>query len=343
VRSPAPSTLMLDGPLDRQPSPGHSRSQSSTGLLQFWKRSMERSRSSDTEADEFGVADSPSPPRPSRGFEVVNRQRHAQRGSSHSMSGLIDHGPGGAGAHVPTRLGDISWLNRRRMVNSMGDLDYALTQIPRTPVPATPNTAGVPSNRESTTSARSFPSPPVNFPSPLEIIFHTIFQALLLALCIFCLVQLWQGAPIAAFAVFLAWTVAFYLAMVVLAWKGRPRESVLAVMFSRLQARPRQRHANPPPQPDSRPMSSNTEPSLPFTPDPRGPYLHSPPFRAVQVQEGEGYDMMGTGRHHEDGEDDPDDDEDEETRQRRIEGEMNRRDVSIVTVPKKKLWIANPS
>lgn len=90
-------------------------------------------------------------------------------------------------------------------------------------------------------------------------------------------------------------------------------------------------------------MSSNTEPSLPFTPDPRGPYLHSPPFRAVQVQEGEGYDMIGTGRHHEDGEDDPDDDEDEETRQRRIEGEMNRRDVSIVTVPKKKLWIANPS
>ena len=119
ARSPAPSTLMLDGPLDHHPSLGHSRSQSSTGLLQFWKRSMERSRSSDTEADEFGVADSPSPPRPSRGFEVVNRQRHTHRGSSHSMSGLVDHGPGGAGTHVPTRLGDISWLNRRRMVNSM--------------------------------------------------------------------------------------------------------------------------------------------------------------------------------------------------------------------------------
>jgi hypothetical protein len=89
-------------------------------------------------------------------------------------------------------------------------------------------------------------------------------------------------------------------------------------------------------------MSSATpEPSASFTPDPRGPYLHSPPFRAAQ--EDEFYDVFGTGRHHEDGEDDPNDDEDEETRQRRIEGEMNRRDVSIVTVPKRKLWIANPS
>ena len=38
-----------------------------------------------------------------------------------------------------------------------------------------------------------------------------------------------------------------------------------------------------------------------------------------------------------------DSDEDEDTRQRRIEDEMARRDVSIVTVPKRKLWVANPS
>jgi hypothetical protein len=36
-------------------------------------------------------------------------------------------------------------------------------------------------------------------------------------------------------------------------------------------------------------------------------------------------------------------DEDEETRQRRIEDEIARRDVSIVTVPKRKLWVVNPS
>ena len=38
-----------------------------------------------------------------------------------------------------------------------------------------------------------------------------------------------------------------------------------------------------------------------------------------------------------------DSDEDEETRQRRIEDEIARRDVTIVTVPKRRLWVANPS
>lgn len=192
------------------------------------------------------------------------------------------------------------------------------------------------------TSARSFPLPPAKYPSSLEVAFRVIFHVLLLALSALCLVQLWQRGPVAAFVVFLVWTVGFYIALVVLAWQGRPRKSILTVTLSRLRARPHPHQANPPLQPDSRPMSSATpEPSIPFTPDSRGPYLHSPPFRTVQ--EDESYDIMSTGRQHEDGEDDPDDDEDEETRQRRIEDEMNRRDVSIVTVPKRKLWIANPS
>ena len=113
-----PSTPILDGPADHQSSPNHSRSQSSTGLLHFWKRSMDRSRASDTDGDEFGVRDPPSP-RQSKGFEVVNRPQHTQRISSHSTNGLVDHGPSRVGARPPTRLGDISWLNRRRMVNSV--------------------------------------------------------------------------------------------------------------------------------------------------------------------------------------------------------------------------------
>jgi len=186
------------------------------------------------------------------------------------------------------------------------------------------------------TSARSYPHPPINYPSPLEVAFHTVFHALLLALCTLCLVKLWRNAPVVVFVVFVVWTVGFYLALVVLAWTGRPRVSILTVTFSRLRARPHD--TNPPPQIDSRPISSATpEPSIPFTADSRGPYLHSPPFRAAQEDES----VTGTGRYNED--DDLDDDEDEETRQRRIEDEMNRRDVSIVTVPKRKLWIANPS
>lgn len=192
------------------------------------------------------------------------------------------------------------------------------------------------------TTTQSFPPPPVNYPSPLDIIFHTIFHALLLALCALCLVQLWRDAPVAAFVVFLVWTVGFYLTFVVLAWRGRPGWSILTVTFSRLRARPHSHHAGLPPQPGSRPMSSTTpEPSTSFTPDPHGPYLHSPPFRAIQGDDS--FDMLSTGRHHDDGEDDPYDEEDEDTRQQRIEGEMSRRDVSIVTVPKRKLWVANPS
>lgn len=191
-------------------------------------------------------------------------------------------------------------------------------------------------------SARGFPLPPApSYPSPLEAVFHIIFHTLLLALCALCLAQLRQRGPVAAFVAFLVWTVGFYIALVIFAWQGRPKKSILAVTFSRLRARPHPHRTNPPSQLDSRPISSATlEPSIPFTPDARGPYLHSPPFRTAQEDE---YYDMSTSRQHEDGEDDPDDDEDEETRQRRIEGEMNRRDVSIVTVPKRKLWIANPS
>lgn len=118
VKSPVPSTLMLDGNLDHQPPLNHSRSQSSTGLLQFWKRSMDRSRSSDADGEEFGVRDPPTP-RQSRGFEVVNRPKNAHRASSHSMSGLTDHSLGHTGTRATMRLGDISWLSRRRMVNSV--------------------------------------------------------------------------------------------------------------------------------------------------------------------------------------------------------------------------------
>ena len=189
-------------------------------------------------------------------------------------------------------------------------------------------------NRNPAIGARILPSSLARYPPPLEVAFRTIFHALLLALCILSLVRLWQGGPVAAFTVFLAWAVGFYIAIVVLAWRGRPRDSILTVTFSRLRARPH--HAS---QLDSRPISSATpEPSIPFS-DLRGPYLHSPPFRTAQEDES----YMSTGRNHEDGGEDPDDDDDEETRQRRIEDEMSRRDVSIVTVPKKKLWIANPS
>lgn len=119
VRSPVPSTPTLDGILDHQVSPNHSRSQSSTGLLQFWRRSVDRSRSSDVDGDEFGVVRDPPSPQQSRGFEVVNRPKNAQRGSSYSVNNHTDHGSGRTATHTTMRLGEISWLSRRRMVNTV--------------------------------------------------------------------------------------------------------------------------------------------------------------------------------------------------------------------------------
>lgn len=73
-----------------------------------------------------------------------------------------------------------------------------------------------------------------------------------------------------------------------------------------------------------------------FPSDPRGgPYIHQPLFRRALSSHED--DILSSENHDDDG------DDDEHARQRRIEQEMDRRDVSIVTVPKRKLWITNPS
>lgn len=72
-----------------------------------------------------------------------------------------------------------------------------------------------------------------------------------------------------------------------------------------------------------------------------GPYTyHRPPYRLSTHVDEMSYLHAGPMSVETDGNDD---DVDEDTRQRVIEEEMERRDVSIVTVPRRKLWIANPS
>ena len=128
--------------------------------------------------------------------------------------------------------------------------------------------------------------------------------------------------------------VAFYAALLVLAWNGRPRDSTVTILLGRLRGGSSADANGATPVP-SRPLSAS---GIDFPPDPRGPYLHQPLFRAANDDE-----YYSTS--HANGHDEADDgsDIDEDTRQRRIEEEMGRRDVSIVTVPKRKLWVANPS
>ena len=173
-------------------------------------------------------------------------------------------------------------------------------------------------------------SPRINtvvLPPFIDVVLHIILHAALLGICIVSLVALWTQAHKAAFAVFLTWTVLFYIAIFSFSWFGRPEKSVLSVMMYRLRGG----NAS---APDRQALRSpqNDQPSAH-----EGPYLHHPPFRHATRDElaQAGPRSITT--------DDEDDHIDEDTRQRMIEEEMDRRDVSIVTVPRRKLWIANPS
>lgn len=185
-------------------------------------------------------------------------------------------------------------------------------------------------------------------PAPFKSFLHCLLQMAILTLSIFTLVTLWTRAPIAAFSVFLAWTIIYYAILIILAWHGRPRESILATFIYRLRAKPEPAPTaalTAPPTPRSTSLAGMDH--MPFPTDPRGPYLHHPPYRSTLAPLSRDEDHITSTSHggHRSTEEDSDGDEDEDERQRRIEDEMNRRDVfSIVTTaPKRRLWITNPS
>ncbi|KAF8231918.1 hypothetical protein L208DRAFT_1274765 [Tricholoma matsutake] len=264
--------------------------------------------SSDSES--FGSAG------PLRTFEVVNRPR------TRRTSGSWPVPPGENLLQQPTSksLGDIDWLQRRRRLNAVGELDYVISQVQRAQLSSTTANADT-----LMTSSMTMAQSPLYFPSASEILFRVLLQGSLLGLCVVTLIALWSPSR-AAFAVFLAWTVAFYMAMLTYAWHLRPKTSILAVICSRLFHRPQNQSTSSP----TPPLNSQ---SLP------GPYVHHPPYHTT-VTSDEASISHGVRRSLET--DEPDD-VDEDMRQRAIEDEMGRREVSIITIPKRKLWITNPS
>ena len=163
-------------------------------------------------------------------------------------------------------------------------------------------------------------------PSTITSLAHILLHALLIALCVLSLIALWDRAPIAAFVVFVVWIVCFYLLIFILAWHGIPRVSILTVLISRLRDDPRKE----PPRPAT---STSHYESIPFP----GPYSNQPPYRPAQETE------YPTSLSHADHTaEDYCDDEDDDERQRQIEEEISRRDVNIVTVPRRKLVVTNP-
>lgn len=174
-----------------------------------------------------------------------------------------------------------------------------------------------------------------------DIILRLFFQLLILALCIHTLVALWFRAPRPYFIIFMLWAVVFYISVLVLAWHGRPHQSFLTVMVNKFRANLR----TTPGTPAVAVRDISPSPTIPSdrhqSPiDSRGPYrYHQPPYRsALSTGHEDTSQGLRTAEIH-----DEDGDDDEDTHQRIIEEEMGRRDVSIITVPKRKLFIANAS
>ncbi|KAF7355307.1 hypothetical protein MSAN_01447100 [Mycena sanguinolenta] len=275
-----------------------------------WRKVREDSLSIDSGSGEMGDTTPPT----QRTFEVLNRPARTRRGSGSRLGVPLTNITHPNGSHS---LGDLDWLNRRRSLTAVGELDYPLDHSTPTatlaPPPSTPGTLLDP------------PVPveaPSNMPPTTSIILRLLFHASLAAFCVFCLVTLWsKKAPKSTFGVFLAWTVAFYVILIGSSWRGRPDRSTLSLLFGRLRTQPAVRPTAP------RPSVSDT---LPDTDDNLSfPYTHHrPAYRRALLSDAVGPQSTDT--------EEEDDD--------RAEDEMRRRDISIVTsYPKRALRITNPS
>jgi len=176
-------------------------------------------------------------------------------------------------------------------------------------------------------------------PTKEEIALRVLMHTLILALCILSLVELWKRAPKGLFVAFLIWTVLFYVILAFLSWNGRPRYSTLTALMYSIRGTRRLTSASIGTPNASRPISMAGTDQTPFPQEPRSPYLHQQSFHAAGEDDLHSASYAGLRSEPEEAESE----EDEEARQRRIEDEIGRRDVSIVTVPKRKLWIVNPS
>lgn len=219
----------------------------------------------------------------------------------------------------------VEWCSNRTfsyiLSRLQGELDYAITQA---------HNAQYYANKNASDAVHA-PGPLIVFPShPSTILRHVLLQTSILGLCALTLSALWTHAPRYLFALFLVWTVTYLVGMFLLAYHGRPMApSFLSTTVWRLRGS----HA-----------AQNVEsPGSPPVPTTAGPYRHHRPSvrpaSTILDEQSHLHSPLTVGTD----DNDDDDDMDEDTRQRLIEEEMERRDVSIVTVPRRKLILVNPS
>jgi hypothetical protein len=206
-----------------------------------WKRSHRQrlpSRASPPTENRDPEAEA-EPAAPSEtGFVVLNRGRNALDRRIPSPGERL--GPLG----LPVTLSDVSWLERRRNVGAVGDLDYAMSQIrPQSSEQAQAsyfNSAhSAPQRAAIPTTVRVTHHHAAKFPVRRAMLLRIAFQGLLLALCLFVAISIFTkgggglGTPLGA--VFIVIVALFYASMVGLAIGGKPEGSVLVVIVSRLQ------------------------------------------------------------------------------------------------------------
>ncbi|KAJ7228672.1 hypothetical protein GGX14DRAFT_414199 [Mycena pura] len=246
-----------------------------------------------------------------RTFEVLNRPARTRRASGRHSVPLVEltqH----SGSHS---YGELDWLNRRRSLDAVGELDFPLDQAAAAAA-LPPSTPG-----GTLLEAPIQTASPSSMPRPTFVPLRLIFQAFLLAFCVFTLVTLWSKAPKSTFAIFLIWTAAFYSFLIASAWRGKPDRSTGSVLFTRLRTEPR----TTAPRPSVSDTLPETDENAAF------PYIHHrPAYRRALLTDTIGIAPQVT----------TDTEEDDD----RAEDEMRRRDISIVSsYPKRPLRITNPS
>ncbi|EJU06525.1 hypothetical protein DACRYDRAFT_61285 [Dacryopinax primogenitus] len=281
-----------------------------------------------------------TPPQAVQSFEVVNRPRRVS-----GPSRLMQNDYRRTHRKPMHSLSDVSWLERRGQIGGVAELDLVMTKanssashtqqhnggpefFPSPEMPSNPTTPGVPKLTY------------MRFPTTSTIVFRTFLFAVLTFACILALVALFQRGATWASAVFLVWTILFYIAVFALAWNGRPRPSSLAVVLARV--REAGHHNSPPVHAQLPTQSPDMTRSLPSTRSPSrtglGPYTyHQPPYHRAASREEDAL----SGSHYPMSVESGDEEEDDEQRQRQMELEMSNRDVVVMTVPRRQLKIVN--